>query len=131
MCNKKNGLWLDSRYYHIHITHTHVFSFHYFFFFLVNIFKSWNDYLQMKSISNENCTTKLSNEHNWRVHPITDRMICAFADGKSTCFGDSGGRYTGWPRRYRKYVLQITTFPVQICKITVQICSNFWVTQYI
>ena len=41
--------------------------------------------------------------------------------------------YTGWPRSYRKYIQQIThhaTSPIQIRKITVQICGNFWVTQY-
>ena len=29
------------------------------------------------------------------------------------------------------YTANHTTFPIQIRKITVQICGNFWVTQYI
>ena len=28
------------------------------------------------------------------------------------------------------YTANHATFPIQICKITVQICGNFWVTQY-
>ena len=35
---------------------------------------------------------------------------------------------TGWPRSNRKYILHITQ---QMHKITVQICGNFWVTQYV
>ena len=29
------------------------------------------------------------------------------------------------------YTANHATFPIQICKITVQICGNFWVTQYV
>ena len=35
---------------------------------------------------------------------------------------------TGWPRSYAE---NHVTFPIQIRKLTVQICGNFWVTQYV
>ena len=59
----------------------------------------------------------------------------AFANLKSfTCFPEQV-RTTFWgtvcPSSYRKYIRQITQpYPIQIRKIAVQICGNFWVTQY-